>query len=71
MERGPVLIYIGSLSTWYLAELTLRVGGDFVRRTGGSFVVLTREVEFVRALSEGLGVRPVIASVEYDRVPVT
>ena len=69
VERGPVLIYIGSLSTWYLAELTLRVGGDFVRRTGGSFVVLTREVEFVRALSEGLGVRPVIESVAYDRVP--
>ena len=34
---GPVLIHIGSLSTWYLAELTLLVGAEFVRRTGPSW----------------------------------
>ena len=67
--RGPVLIYIGSLSTWYLAELTLLVGDEFVRRTGGSFVVLTRELDYVRNLSDQLGVQPVLASVEYGRIP--
>lgn len=67
--RGPVLIYIGSLSTWYLAELTLLVGDAFVRRTGGSFVVLTRELDYVRNLCDRLGVQPILESVEYGRVP--
>ena len=66
---GPVLIHIGTLSTWYLAELTLRVGDEFVRRTGGSFVVLTRELDYVRNLCDQLGVQPTIESVEYGRVP--
>ena len=69
VASGPVIIYIGSLSTWYLAELTLRVGGEFVRRTGGSFVVLTQEVEYVRDLGERLDVHPLVDSVEYGRVP--
>ena len=69
IERGPVILYIGSLSTWYLAELTLRVGGAFVRRTGGSFVVLTQEVEYVRDLADKLGVDPRVETVEYGRVP--
>ena len=69
VASGPVIIYIGSLSTWYLAELTLRVGGEFVRRTGGSFVVLTQEVEYVRDLAERLDVHPLVESVEYGRVP--
>ena len=68
VASGPVIIYIGSLSTWYLAELTLRVGGEFVRRTGGSFVVLTREVEYVQGLAERLDVHPLVESVEYGRV---
>ena len=67
--RGPVLIHIGALSTWYLAELTLRVGDEFVGRTGGSFVVLTRELDYVRKLCDRLGVQPVLESVEYGRVP--
>ena len=67
--RGPVLIHIGTLSTWYLAELTLLVGDEFVRRTGGSFVVLTRELDYVRNLCDRLGVQPVLESVEYGRVP--
>ena len=58
VARSPVMIYIGSLSTWYLAELTLRVGGEFVRRTEGSFVVLTQEVEYVRDLAERVEVHP-------------
>ena len=69
IERGPVLIHIGTLSTWYLAELTLLVGDEFVRRTGGSFVVLTRELDYVRNLCDRLGVQPVLESVEYGRVP--
>lgn len=69
VTSGPVMIHTGSLSTWYLAELTLQVGGEFVRRTGGSFVVLTHEVDFVRALADRLGVRPLIETAPYDRVP--
>ena len=66
---GPVLIHIGSLSTWYLAELTLLVGAEFVRRTGGTFVVLTHELDYVRDLSDRLDVQPVLESVDYGRVP--
>ena len=64
-----MLIHIGSLSTWYLAELTLLVGAEFVRRTGGTFVVLTHELDFVRDLSDRLDVQPVLESVDYGRVP--
>ena len=67
--KGPVLIHIGTLSTWYLAELTLLAGKEFVRRTGGSFVVLTRELDYVRNLCDRLQVQPVLQSVEYARVP--
>lgn len=64
------MIYVGSLSTWYLPDLTLRVGDEFARRTGGSFVVLTREVEFAQARAEALGVNAIIQAVEYHQVPV-
>ena len=67
--RGPVLIHTGTLSTWYLAELTLLVGDEFVRRTGGSFVVLTPELDYVRNLCDRLGVQPVLESVEHGLVP--
>lgn len=67
---GPVMVYVGSLSTWYLPDLTLRVGDEFARRTGGSFVVLTREVEFVRARMEALGVKAIVRAVEHHQVPV-
>ena len=67
---GPVMVYVGSLSTWYLPDLTFRVGGAFARRTGGSFVVLTREVEFARARAEALGVNAIIQAVEHHQVPV-
>ncbi len=67
---GPIMIYVGSLSTWYLPDLTLRVGDEFARRTGGKFVVLTREVEFARARAEELGVNVIIQAVEHHQVPV-
>ncbi len=67
---GPVMIYVGSLSTWYLPDLTLRVGNEFARRTGGSFVVLTREVDFARARVEALGVNAIVRAVEHHQVPV-
>ena len=67
---GPVMIYVGSLSTWYLPDLTLRVGDEFARRTGGSFVILTREVEFARTWAEALGVKARVQAVEHHQVPV-
>jgi glycosyltransferase involved in cell wall biosynthesis len=67
---GPVMIYSGSLSTWYLPDLTLRAGDEFARRTGGSFIVLTREVEFAQARMEALGVNAIVKAVEHHQVPV-
>ncbi len=69
LSDGPVMIYSGSLSTWYLADLTLRVGEAFRRRTGGSFVVLTHEVEFAEARARALGTSPLVRAVTPAEVP--
>ena len=67
---GPVMISVGSLNTWHLPDLTLRVGSEFARRTGGSFIVLTREVEAAQARAEALGVNAIFKAVEHHQVPV-
>lgn len=69
LPDGPVMIYSGSLSTWYLPDLTLRVGEAFRLRTGGSFVVLTHEVEFVEQRARALGTTPIVRAVPPDGVP--
>lgn len=66
---GPVIIHIGTLSGWYLGEQTFKVGKAFVRRTGGEFVVMTREVELAQDLAGRVGVAPRILSAPYDEVP--
>lgn len=69
LDGGPVVVYAGSLSTWYLPELTVRVGEAFRARTGGSFVILTHEVAFARELCARVGVRATIRSVAHDQMP--
>lgn len=69
LADGPVMVYSGSLSTWYLPDLTLRVGEAFCRRTGGSFVVLTQEVEFVEERARALGTAPIVRAVSPGEVP--
>lgn len=66
---GPVLLHVGTLTGWYDAEATMAVARRFVERTGGTFVVLCREVEEVRRLAAEAGVEAVVRFVEPEEVP--
>lgn len=66
---GPVIIHTGTLSGWYLGTETFRLGKSLMEKTGGSFVVLTREVELAEALSRKERVRVCIRSVPHGEVP--
>ena len=59
----PTLVHSGTISGWYLSDLTFQVGAEFVNRTGGTFLVLTREEELARELSVKHGVEAVVRSV--------
>ncbi|MET0153175.1 MAG: glycosyltransferase [Candidatus Binatia bacterium] len=65
----PVIVHVGALSTWYLAEYTFRVGMEFAKRSGGSFLVLTHEALFARSLNESLGAGAIIHRVEHADMP--
>lgn len=65
----PTLVHAGNLTGWYDGALTVQVGRAFVERTGGSFVVLTREPDEARRLTRAHGVEAVIATAEPADVP--
>jgi glycosyltransferase involved in cell wall biosynthesis len=69
LGRGPVLLHIGTLTGWYDGRATMEVGRRFVERTGGTFVVLCREVEEARRLAAEAGVEPVVRFVPPEDVP--
>ncbi|RMH15833.1 MAG: hypothetical protein D6701_09635, partial [Gemmatimonadetes bacterium] len=58
---APVLVYVGSLSTWYLGERTFEVAAAWCRRTGGRFVVLTAEQDHARGRRHREAGRQVLA----------
>jgi len=64
-----VIIHIGTLSGWSLGEQTFKIGEAFIRRTGGEFVVMTRELELAEDLARRVGVAPRILSAPYHEVP--
>lgn len=66
---GPVLIHTGTLTGWYEGERTMEVARAFVERTGGSFVVLTRDVADADRLARGAGVKAMVRSVASSEVP--
>jgi hypothetical protein len=63
LPNVPTLVHSGTISGWYLSDLTFQVGAEFVKQTGGTFLVLTREEELARELSSRHGVDAVIRSV--------
>lgn len=69
LHRPPVVIHTGTLTGWYDGRLTMAAGKAFVERTGGSFVVLTRDVEAARRHAAEVGVDPIIRTVEFQEVP--
>jgi glycosyltransferase involved in cell wall biosynthesis len=69
LGRGPVIVHAGALGTWYLDEQTFAVGVEFARRTGGSFLVLTRELDRARRLAASSGGDVTIRSVPHSEMP--
>jgi len=69
MGPPPVLVHIGTLTGWYDGRLTMAVGKAFVERTGGSFVVLSRDEAEVRRLAGEVGVDALIRFVQPEEIP--
>jgi glycosyltransferase involved in cell wall biosynthesis len=69
LPEGPLVIYAGSLTTWYLPELIVATGAAFAQQTGGTFVMLTRELDSARSLTRHLATQPVIRAVPFDEMP--
>jgi len=69
LPPGPVLVHLGTLTGWYDGKATLDVAGAFVARTGGTFVILTRDRAEATTLAEAAGVRAYVASVDPPDVP--
>ncbi|HSW30849.1 MAG TPA: glycosyltransferase [Longimicrobiales bacterium] len=67
--RGPVLLHTGTVVGWYDGRFTMDVGRVFVRRTGGTFVVLTREVDEAQRLAREAGVAALVRFVSPDEMP--
>lgn len=67
-EQAPILLHSGTLSGWYLGELTFAVGAAFVKQTGGVFLVLTQETQLAQQLAEKLCPETIIASATPDQV---
>jgi len=69
ISSGPVLIHTGTLVGWYDGQFTMEVGRAFVERTGGAFVVLTRETEEARRQARDVGVDALVRFVQPEEVP--
>lgn len=69
VPAGPLLVYSGSLSTWYMGPETFLAARGFLKAGGGGFLVLTREVDEARRLAEQLGVKAVIRTVSHTEMP--
>ncbi len=66
---GPVLVHLGTLTGWYDGTATLAVADAFVRRTGGTFVILTRDLAEARRLADAAGIAAHVERVDPVDVP--
>ena len=66
---GPVLLHAGTLGGRYQARRTMEVGRAFVQASGGSFLVVTKEVGEVEALAAEAGVPALVRTSEYHDMP--
>ena len=69
LGTGPVVVHTGTLTGWYDGPATVALGRAFQERTGGAFVVLTRDVDDARELASAAGATPVIRTASHADVP--
>jgi glycosyltransferase involved in cell wall biosynthesis len=69
LGSGPVLLHLGTLTGWYDGRATVAVARAFVERTGGRFVVLSRDVARARELTAAVGLAARIQTVSPEEVP--
>lgn len=67
--RGPVLIHSGTLGGRYQVGRTLAIGRTFAERSGGTFVVLTRDVDAVSRRAADMGIRAIVRSASPEEMP--
>ena len=67
--KGPVLIHSGTLGARYQIGRTLDIGRRFAERSGGSFVIVTRDLEGVSRRAAEMGVPAVIRSASPGEMP--
>ncbi|NNM34773.1 MAG: glycosyltransferase, partial [Gemmatimonadetes bacterium] len=67
--RRPVLIHSGTLGARYQVGRTLDIGRRFKERSGGTFVVVTQDVEAVSQRAADMGVQAVIRSATPQEMP--
>jgi Glycosyl transferase 4-like domain len=65
----PTLVHIGTLSGWYDGRLTMEVGRAFVQRTGGTFLILTRDRSHAQRLTESFDCPAHIRTVPAEEMP--
>jgi glycosyltransferase involved in cell wall biosynthesis len=69
LPQVPIAVHIGALGSWYLSEETFAIGKAFARRSGGRFVVLTKELELAKGLDARMDAGALIRSVNHEEVP--
>lgn len=65
-EDGPILLHAGTLSGRYQLERTLAVAGAFVARTGGVFLVVSREGDQIADAARAAGVPMMVREADHD-----
>lgn len=68
--RAPVLVHVGTLTGWYDGHATMEVARAFLARTGGTFVVLTRDRSQARRLAEAARVDALVTTAAPEDVPL-
>jgi glycosyltransferase involved in cell wall biosynthesis len=70
LGTGPILIHTGTLTGWYEGDRTMEVGRRFVERSGGHFVVLTRDVPEAERMARAAGVAARVEAAPSHDVPL-
>lgn len=68
-NHGPILVHSGTMGHRYHAALTMAVAREFIRQGGGTFLVLSKEVNEISRLAEAEEVPVVLRTVDHHDMP--